>query len=139
MGGSDYRDIFEVPLTASDDRSAKELYLAGIASMPTWLALVVLVAHRYLLRLRLAPASAPRHLMGWQIMDSDHDSLRLGAAGPLIDSVLVARRTGSTAVLETSLTYRRSVLGRLVWAVVGPVHRKVGPYLLRRATASAER
>ncbi|WNG90812.1 hypothetical protein [Mycobacterium sp. ITM-2016-00318] len=74
--------------------------------------------------------------MGWKIVDADHDSIRLGAEGPLIEGVLVARRTRSAAALETSVTYRRPLVARLVWAAVGPVHRRVGPYLLRRATAS---
>ncbi len=139
VAGSDYSDSFEVPLTPGDDRSAKELYLAGVESIPAWLGIVVLVAHRYVLRLRLAPIGAPDHLMGWKILDADHDGIRLGASGPLIDGVLVAWRTRSAAALETSITYRRPVVARLAWAAVGPVHRRVGPYLMRRATASASR
>ena len=137
--GCDYADVAEVPMRADDDRSAKELYLAGIESVPWWLGGVVFVAHRYLLRLELAPLSAPNHLMGWEILDENDDGITLAAAGPLIEAVLVARRTRSTAKLETSVTYRRPTLARLVWAAVGPVHRRVGPYLLRRATASVER
>lgn len=137
--GSDYSDIFEAPLAPGDDRSAKELYVAGVESMPVWLGIVVFVAHRYVLRFRLAPIGAPDHLMGWKVVDADHDTIRLGASGPLIDGVLVARRSRSAAALETAVTYRRPVLARLVWAVVGPVHRRVGPYLIRRATASASR
>jgi hypothetical protein len=136
VAGSDYSDTFEVPLIPGDDRSAKELFLAGVESTPAWVGIVVLIAHRCVLRLRLSPIGTPDHLMGWKIVDADHDSIRLGAAGPLIEGVLVARRTGSAAALETSVTYRRPLVARLVWAAVGPVHRRVGPYLLRRATAS---
>ena len=134
VAGSDYSDTFEVPLTPGDDRSAKELFLAGVESIPAWVGIVVFIAHRYVLRLQLSPIGTPDHLMGWKIVDADHDSIRLGAAGPLIDGVLAARRTRSVAALETSVTYRRPVVARLVWAAVGPVHRRVGPYLLRRAT-----
>jgi hypothetical protein len=139
VAGSDYSDTFEVPLTPGDDRSAKELFLAGVESIPAWVGIVVLIAHRYVLRLRLSPIDTPDHLMGWKIVHADHDSIRLGAAGPLIDGVLVARRTRSAAALETSVTYRRPVVARLAWAAVGRVHRSVGPYLMRRATAAASR
>jgi hypothetical protein len=136
VAGSDYSDTFEVPLTPGDDRSAKELFLAGVESIPAWVGIVVFIAHRYVLRLQLSPIGTPDHLMGWKVVDADHDSITLGAAGPLIDGVLVARRTRSAAALETSVTYRRPVVARLVWVAVGPVHRRIGPYLLRRATAS---
>ena len=78
--------------------------------------------------------------MGWEVVDADHDGIKLAATGPLIDGVLIAKRIGSsTAALETSVRYRRPIVARVVWAAVGPVHRRVGPYLLSRATASASR
>ena len=138
LAGYDYADAFEAPLRPADTRSAEELYLAGLEAMPAWLGVVVLAAHRHILRLQLAPPSAPNHLLGWEVLAADHDSITLKAAGPLIRGVLIARRaTPSTAVLETFVSYRRPVLARLVWAAVGPMHRKVGPYLLRLATESA--
>jgi len=38
-------------------------------------------------------------------------------------------------VLTTSLRYRRPVLARVVWICVGPLHRRIAPYLLERAAA----
>jgi Protein of unknown function (DUF2867) len=135
----DYADAFEVTLAATDGRSAEELVRAGLESVPQWLGAAVLIAHRYVLRFDLAPLSAPDHLLGWEIADREPDSIRLSAAGPLLDGVLVAKRIPpSTAVLETFVNYRRP-MARLVWAAVAPIHRAVVPVLLRGAATGFRR
>ena len=136
----DYADAFEVPLAATDGRSADELVRAGLESVPRWLGAVALIAHRYVLRFDLAPLSAPDHLLGWEITDRDPDSIRLSATGALLDGVLVAKRVPpSTVRLETFVNYRRP-MARLVWAAVAPLHRAIVPVLLRgAATAYGER
>jgi hypothetical protein len=48
---------------------------------------------------------------------------------------LVVRVSVTTVVVSTELRYRRPI-ARLLWAFVGPVHRLVIPYLLRRAVSS---
>jgi hypothetical protein len=139
--GCDYADAFHVELGAPDSRSAEEVFLAGLAGAPQWLRVLVVIAHRYVLRFQLAPLSAPNHLLGWEILSTEPDCIRLGACGPLMDGILVGRRlTSSSAALETFVTYRRPVPARIVWTAVAPIHRAVAPYLLRRAaTASGER
>jgi hypothetical protein len=135
--GCDYADAFEVSLSDGDARPAEEVVRAGLEGAPSWLRSIVLIAHRHVLRFDLAPLSAPNHLLGWEILDIHPDSIRLRATGPLLDGVLVARRTPpSTAVLETFVSYRRPVLARVVWATVAPIHRAVVPFLLRRAATS---
>ncbi len=132
--GYDYADAFEAPLDAADTRSAEELVRAGLKKVPRWLGAVVLVAHRHVLRLELAPGSSPNHVLGWEILAAERDSITLRATGPLIHGILVARRVPpSSAVLETFVGYRRPVLARAVWAAVAPIHRAVAPYLLGRA------
>jgi hypothetical protein len=75
--------------------------------------------------------------MGWEVLSAEHDMMRLRATGPLMEGVLVARRAGpSSAALETYVSYRRPVLGRIIWTSVAPIHRAVAPYLLRRAVAT---
>jgi hypothetical protein len=70
----------------------------------------------------------------WEILAVEHDMIRLRATGALMDGLLVARRAGpSSAVLETYVTYRRPVLGRIVWTAVAPIHRAVAAFLMRRA------
>ena len=134
----DYADAFEVSVCGPDTRTAEEVVRAGLEGAPGWLGTMVLIAHRHVLRFELAPAGTPDHIMGWEVLSAEHDVMRLRATGPLMDGLLIARRAGpSEAVLETYVSYRRRVLGRIIWAAVGPVHRAVAPYLLRRAAATS--
>ena len=97
---------------AADTRSAGDLIRAGLAEVPRWLGVVVLMTHRHVLRLELAPGSSPNHLLGWEILTAEHDNITLRATGPLLGALLVARRVPpSTAVLETFVSYRRPVAG----------------------------
>ena len=128
----DYADAFEVALATTDGRSAEELVRAGLELVPRWLGAAVLIVHRHVLRFDLAP-SAPNHLLGWEIGDREHNSIRLSASGPLLDGVLLAKRVPpSTAALETYVSYRHPA-ARVVWPFVAPIHRAVVPVLLRRA------
>ena len=126
---------------AADRRSAEDLVRAGLEEVPRWLGMIVLITHRHVLRLEPAPGSSPNHLLGWEILTAEHDSITLQATGPLLGGLLVARRVPpSTAVLETFVSYRRPVLARIIWTAVAPIHRAVAPFLLRRAaTTSAVR
>jgi hypothetical protein len=139
--GCDYADAFEVSLSEPDMRTAEELFRAGIEGAPRWLRMVVLTAHRHVLRFQLAPLGTPDHVLGWKILTAEPEVIRLRATGPLLHGTLVARRIApSGAVLETFVTYRRPVLARIIWTAVAPVHRAVAPYLLERAaTASTVR
>ena len=136
--GYDYADAFEMSAGEVDARSAEDIVSAGLEGAPRWLRPIVAIAHRYVLGLDLAPLSAPNHIAGWEIVDSDQDTTTLRAAGPLLEGLLVARRTSpSSAVLETFVRYRAPVLAPLIWAAVAPVHRAVVPILLRRAAAAS--
>lgn len=134
----DYADAFEVSVSGPDTRTAEEMVRAGLEGAPGWLGMMVLIAHRHVLRFELAPAGTPNHIMGWEVVSAERDVMRLRATGSLMDGMLVARRAGpSAAVLETYVSYRRPVLGRIVWTAVGPIHRAVAPGLLRRAAATS--
>ena len=139
--GCDYADAFEVSVDEPDMRTAEEVFRAGLEGAPSWLRTVVLVAHRHVLRLELAPLSAPNHILGWEVLTAEADIIRLRATGPLLHATLAARRSApSGAVLETFVTYRRPVLARIIWTAVAPIHRAIAPYLLKRAAmASAGR
>ncbi|UOY02480.1 hypothetical protein [Blastococcus sp. PRF04-17] len=104
----------------------------GLEQSPPALRRLILVAHRHVLALDLAPLDAPGHVLGWRVRANEHDVVRLEASGPLADPVIVGRRHADRVVLTTALRYRRPFAGAL-WTVVGPVHRRVAPYLLERA------
>lgn len=129
----DYADAYEVALGVGDDRTAEQVVRTGLGHAPHALGAAVLLAHRHVLRFRLGPVTSPKHVVGWQIATNEPDVLVLKAEGPLMHGVMVARRgRDSTARLTTYVSYQRP-LARLVWAIMGSVHRRAAPYLLERA------
>jgi hypothetical protein len=129
----DYADCFEVPLSAADERTAEQVFRAGLEGAPPALRRIIVAAHRHVLRFRLGPASSPTHVLGWQIISNEPDAIRLEASGPLARGVLVAQRSpASSAVLHTFVYYRRAH-ARAIWAFTAPVHRAIARYLLKRA------
>ena len=137
LGGADfdYADCFEMRAAAPEERSMESLARAALEDVPLVLRGVILVAHRFILRFRLGPLSSAEHVLGWRIVTSAPDHVVLEADGPLIRGVMVGRNTGpSVTVLRTFVMYRQPA-ARHVWSVVGVLHRRVAPYLLRRAAA----
>ena len=137
----DYADAFEVRLHESDARSAEEFARCALEEAPWPVRGTVRIAHRYLLRLRLGPRSSRDHLLGWKILSSQPDVIHLEAVSPLLGrGAIVGRRPDPTrTVVTTYVFFTRPALGRVVWAVAGPVHRRIVEYLLERAAVSANR
>jgi hypothetical protein len=136
----DYTDAFELRVSQPDDRSAEQWLRAGLEGSPTPVRRLILVVHRHVLRLRLGPVTAGDHVLGWRIASRAADVVRLEASGSLADAVIVGRRLDATGVqLTTALSYRRPALARGVWAVIGPLHRRIAPLLLERAATISER
>lgn len=131
---ADYVDVFEVPITAGDARTAEQTFRDGLGDSPGAGEHLVLWIHRHVLRLRLGPARSSGHLIGWPIVRSDPDELVLAVEGPLMRGELTLRRQdGRRAVLTTRLHYRRRIAAPAVWALIGPLHRVVAPRLMRRS------
>jgi hypothetical protein len=135
----DYADAFETRLRESDGRSAEEFVRCALEKAPWPVGATVRIAHRYLLRLRLGPSSSPDHLFGWKILTSQPDVIQLEAVSPLLGrGVIVGRRPDpARTVVTTYVFFRRPAPGRVLWAVAGPLHRRIAPYLLEHAAASA--
>ncbi|OMC20669.1 DUF2867 domain-containing protein [Mycobacterium colombiense] len=133
---ADYVDVFEVPITAGDARTAEQAFRDGLGDRPGAGGKLVLWIHRNVLRLHLGPARSEGHLIGWPIVRSDADELVLATGGPLMRGELTLRRLdGRRAVLTTRLHYRRRIAARAVWAFIGPLHRVVAPRLMRRSAS----
>jgi hypothetical protein len=128
----DYADAFEIALPQADTRSPESLVKAAFDGTD-WMPLVMVV-HRRVLRFRLGPRSSPDHIFGWRVAARESDAIRLEAYGPLIRGIIIARRDlTSTAVLTTYVTYVRRGPARVIWTLVGPLHRGIAPRLLERA------
>ena len=134
----DYADAFEIRLDEPDARSAEQFTRCAIEQAPWPVRWTIGVAHRHLLRLRLGPMSSPEHLFGWRIRTSKPDVMHLEAMSPLLGrGVLVLRRPDPTrASITTYLFYTRPTPAHAVWSIVGPLHRRIAPYLLERAAAT---
>lgn len=115
----DYADAFEVRLPEPDPYSPETWVRAGLEATPGVVKRIV-----GLLGLRGVPASSADHVSGFRIVESGPEAVHLKASLPLMHVVTVGRRVEPTRrMLTTVLRFERPVLARLVWAVVGPVHR----------------
>ena len=143
IGGDryDYADAFEIRLPEPDARSAEQFARCALEQAPWPVRWTIRLAHRHLLRLRLGPASSPDHLLGWKIVTTQPDVIHLEAVSPLLGrGVLVGRRADPTCmVITTYVFYARPAPARVVWRIAGPLHRRIAPYLLEQAAATANR
>jgi Protein of unknown function (DUF2867) len=130
---ADYADVFEVPIQPTDSRTAEQAFRDALGQTPGALGAAVVWIHRHILGFHLGPFSSPEHVIGWSIMRSDADEIVLAANGPLMHGQLdMQRQDGRRAVLTTRLHYRHKFTGRMVWAIVGPLHRTIAPQLMKR-------
>ena len=130
----DYADAYEIEILATDSRSAEEFAREALENSPAALRRFIVIAHRYVLGLRLAPLDAPGHVLGWRVVASTQELAVLTAESPLAQAALVGRRVAPDRVrLTTFLAYRRPLVARTIWTAVGPAHRRIAPYLLERA------
>jgi hypothetical protein len=136
-GHYDYADAFKIEILPSDTRNPHQAFRAALTRGPSHPGLVPLV-QKHVLRFRLGPSTSPDHLMGWRVVSSDAEAIHLEAVGPLMRGVIVGRRADpSTAVLTTFVVYVRRAQARIVWALVGPLHRRIAPHLLELAAPAA--
>jgi hypothetical protein len=131
---ADYADAFEVRIGEDDSRTAEQAFRDGLGVEPGAIGRLVLWIHRHLLRFRLGPFTSSDHVIGWKIVNSDPDEFVLTTDGSLMRGRLVlSRQPDSRAVLTTQLFYRHHATARMVWAVIGPVHRALAPRLMEHS------
>ena len=132
--GSDYADAFEIRLAGTDDRTAEEWLRDALEQLPAPVRWAIVVVHRYVLRFRLGPLGAPDHVLGWRVATDEPTEMVLQTSSSLLDATIVGRRPDPTRTsITTALRHRRPLLARLVWMLVGPLHRRIAPLLLERA------
>ncbi|MGH3966720.1 MAG: hypothetical protein ACRDTV_00990 [Mycobacterium sp.] len=131
---ADYADVFEIPILDGDLRTAEQAFRDALGGKLGPLGSVVRWVHHHVLRFRLGPYSSPEHIIGWAIVRSDRDEIVLATDGPLMRGQLtLQRRDGRRVVLTTRLHYRHKIAARMVWAVVGPLHRVLAPRLMQHS------
>jgi hypothetical protein len=106
----DYADAFELRLEGPDPCSPEEWVRAGVDATPAWIKRI---------------AGAKDGLGSARVVASDAEVVVLEDADPLMETVMVGRNVaGDRRVLTTVLRYRRPLLTRAVWALVGILHRR---------------
>jgi|SRR4051812_39559440 hypothetical protein len=133
-GPLDYRDATAVAVPPGDDRPPEAWLRTVFEGAPRPLRIVLRVAWRVGLGLRLGPSGSPDHILGWTIAARSEHAVRVTARSPLLTAVLVLRLAGGDAVMTTNVRYRRR-LAAPVWAAARPIHRRIVPWLLDRAAA----
>ena len=109
----DYADAFEVRLAGTDRCSPEQWVRAGMDAIPAWIKWI---------------AGSPDGFGAARIVQSDADVVVLEDSDALMDTVLIGRNVGSgRRVFTTVLRYRRPLLARAVWALVGILHRRMAP------------
>jgi hypothetical protein len=136
---SDYADAFELTIPEPDDRPVEQWMRAGLEGAPAAVRTLIVLVHRHVLRLKLGRPADRSRVLGWRIAEAGDDVVRLRASGTLADAVIIGRRIDAPGIrLTTALSYRRPALASVVWAVVGPLHRRIAPLLLERAARQVQ-
>jgi len=135
----DYADAFELPTTEPDVRPVEQWMRAGLEGAPAAVRTLIVLVHRHVLRLNLGRPHDRGRVLGWRIAAAGDDVVRLEASGTLADAVIIGRRIDAPGIrLTTALSYRKPAVARVVWAVIGPLHRRIAPLLLELAARQLE-
>jgi hypothetical protein len=125
---ADYSDTFG---TTSDHLHTAEAW-ARAAFEPASLTDTKQLVWRRVLQLRLGPLDDPGHVAGWEIVESADDRLVLAADAWHLTGRLVFE-SGPDGLRVTTRVRFRNPVGRVVWAAVGPLHRRAVPDILAAA------
>jgi hypothetical protein len=118
-------------------RSAEAWARAVFEDAPRLLRSLIVFGWVAALRLKLGSRRLPTKVLGWTIVSATPDAVLLGVESPLLRAQLVVRVEDVTVVHATFVTFRNR-LGRSLWAVAAPIHRRVIPYLLTRAATATD-
>ena len=134
VGEYDYADAFQLVLDRPDAHTAEKWVRQGLEGSPAPVRGLIRFVHARVIRFELQ--DGPGTVLGWRVLQSEPDVFHLRTEGPLACADIVARRTSpTTAGFGTFLSYRHSA-APVLWRVIGPLHRAIAPYLLRRAASS---
>jgi hypothetical protein len=125
---ADYSDSY----ATTGDRVHTAEEWARAAFEPSSLSDSKQLVWRRVLQLRLGPLEDPEHVAGWAVADVDDTRLVLAADAWHLAGRLVFQAGPEGARVTTRVTFKNAA-GRLVWAAVGPIHRRAVPDILAAA------
>jgi hypothetical protein len=136
LNGADYTFACRIERTGADEGSAEQWARDIFGSAPRPLYWFIIIGWIAFVRLRLGPRSSPEYVAGWTIESSNPESVVLAADSGAATNRLVIRVGKEEVVHATFIRFERPI-GRIRWAVTGPIHQLTIPYLMRRAARSA--
>jgi hypothetical protein len=136
VAGYNYSDFFEATAVAGDDRSPEEWARAVFEDAPWLVRWFLLAGWGLVLGLRLGPRPSPGHVLGWEIVQTEPNSVMLELQSWVLTARLVFRAEQANVMQATFVRYEQGI-ARIIWPPVSIVHRQVVPRLLQRAVADA--
>lgn len=130
----DYIDAFAVATASTETRTPEWWSRAVFEGAPCPVRWFLLLGWRGVLGLHLGPRPSADHVLGWRIVETEPDAVRLELRSTLMTAQLILRLASSMVVLTTNVYYARR-FARPLWAAVGLIHRQMIPYLLGRAAS----
>lgn len=136
----DYADAFEIEVVEQESRSAEQLARFALEEASPSVRRTIQIAHRTLLRFQVGPASSRDHILGLTIVTSRPDVVVLEGVSHILRAVIVVKKTEPRRLLiSTYVFYLRPAVAGLLLKIVGPVHRRIAPYLLERTAFTKQR
>lgn len=132
----DFRESVRAVRRPDDRRTAEQWIRAVFEGAPRPARLFLVAGWRGALRLRLGRLRDSDHVLGWRIEGADTRLIRLSAPSPMLAAELLLSATDTTAILTTSVSFTRRP-ARLLWAMALPIHRRIVPYLMWRASRTS--
>lgn len=124
----------QVPDAVADTRSVQEWARHILEDAPQVLKWLVFIGWKFVLRLRLAPRGTPGTVAGWTITETTPDSITLGVNSSLVAARKVLNVGANRLTLTTHVRYEHPA-GRVLWAVIAPIHHRIEPLLLTLAAS----
>jgi hypothetical protein len=128
-----YKDAFAIDL-ASAAPSAEGWARSVFEGAPVAVRWFMVVGWRFGLGLRLGPRT-PEYVLGWRITGRDANSLTLEQKSWLLTAQLVCW-TGNQGSMQATFVRYDSPAARWLWPTASLLHRRIVPYLLRRAAST---
>lgn len=130
----DYADAYTAPTEVV--RTPEQWARAIEQRHPQLIRRIVRPIHQSALGFQLADPDAPGQIIGFDILHSDAREAVLGTSGSVLTPRIVGLTMPGHLTLCTLVRYEHPS-ARLIWALVGPIHRTVEQYLLDSVTRRA--
>lgn len=130
LADPDYASAFQV--STIDDRSPEQWARRIFEDAPRLLRWFIVVGWKVALGLQLGPRASPDHVLGWKITTATPDGITLEVRSRLVTAAKVLQVESGRVTATTFVQYERWP-GRIIWAVIAPVHHRTEPLLLTLA------